>query len=41
MAEAALQESEQRFRMMADAIPQLAWVCLGGRLGFLVQQALV
>ena len=25
-AEAALQESEQRFRTMADAIPQLAWI---------------
>ena len=40
-AEEALRESEERFRTMADAIPQLAWIGPARRLHSLVQPALV
>lgn len=39
--EQGLQESEARFRLMADNISQLAWMAGGGRFNFLVQPTLV
>ena len=39
--EAALRDSEEQFRMLADSIPQLVWMADADRLDLLVQPALV